>query len=105
MSRSRAPNWWRNCGNVSKPPVCRPRSSGRACAPPGSNTANAATASTAAAAGRQLSISYEPDGSTLFGYALFSQPTTMFDENAGGPVDASFKLGAGDQLVSHHGHR
>lgn len=57
------------------------------------------------AAGRQLSISYEPDGSTLFGYALFSQPTTMFDENAGGPVDASFKLGAGDQLVSHHGHR
>lgn len=48
---------------------------------------------------RTAGISYAPDGSTLFGYALFSQPTTVFDANAGGPVDASYKLGAGDQLV------
>jgi protein involved in polysaccharide export with SLBB domain len=47
----------------------------------------------------RLGISYAPDGSTLFGYGLFAQPTTMFDANAGGPVDASYKLGAGDQLV------
>lgn len=47
----------------------------------------------------RLGTSYAPDGSTLFGYALFSQPTTVFDANAGGPVDASYKLGAGDQLV------
>ncbi len=43
--------------------------------------------------------SYASDGGTLFGYALFAQPTTMFDANAGGPVDASYRLGAGDQLV------
>ncbi len=48
---------------------------------------------------RTTGISYAHDGSTLFGYALFSQPTTVFDANAGGPVDASYKLGAGDQLV------
>ncbi len=47
----------------------------------------------------RLGTSYAPDGTTLFGYALFSQPTTVFDANAGGPVDASYKLGAGDQLV------
>jgi len=53
----------------------------------------------AAAEGRQFNTSYDAEGTTLFGYALFSQPTTMFDANAGGPVDASYKLGAGDQLV------
>ncbi|WP_396201403.1 SLBB domain-containing protein [Gemmatimonas sp.] len=47
----------------------------------------------------RLGTSYASDGTTLFGYALFSQPTTVFDANAGGPVDASYKLGAGDQLV------
>ncbi|WP_373060424.1 polysaccharide biosynthesis/export family protein [Gemmatimonas sp.] len=63
------------------------------------NGATTAAANTAAVDGRQLSTSYDAEGSTLFGYALFSQPTTMFDANAGGPVDASYKLGAGDQLV------
>jgi protein involved in polysaccharide export with SLBB domain len=42
---------------------------------------------------------YPRDGSTLFGLDLFSQPTTLFDANAGGPVDASYRLGPGDQLV------
>ncbi|WP_411280073.1 SLBB domain-containing protein [Gemmatimonas sp.] len=61
--------------------------------------ANAVNSSGTTTDGRQLSTSYAADGSTLFGYALFSQPTTVFDANAGGPVDASYKLGAGDQLV------
>ncbi len=42
---------------------------------------------------------YDRDGSTVFGLDLFSQPTTLFDGNAGGPVDASYRLGPGDQLV------
>ena len=42
---------------------------------------------------------YSPDGSTLFGLDLFSQSTTLFDANTGGPMDASYRLGAGDQLV------
>jgi polysaccharide biosynthesis/export protein len=39
------------------------------------------------------------DGRALFGYELFAQSTTLFDPNAAGPVDASYRLGAGDQLV------
>jgi polysaccharide biosynthesis/export protein len=50
------------------------------------------------AAGKRTA-EYAPDGSTLFGYSLFSQPTTLFDPNLGGPVDASYRLGAGDQVV------
>lgn len=42
---------------------------------------------------------YAPDGSTLFGLDLFAQSTTLFDPNAAGPVDASYRLGPGDQLV------
>src|SRR5690606_13156823 len=42
---------------------------------------------------------YEEDGSTLFGLDLFDQSTTLFDPNAAGPVDASYRLGPGDQMV------
>ncbi len=42
---------------------------------------------------------YQRDGSTLFGLDLFSQSTTLFDPNSAGPVDPSYKLGPGDQLV------
>ena len=66
---------------------------------PVSTTPGATPGTAAAREVRGGGISYAPDGSTLFGYALFSQPTTVFDANAGGPVDASYKLGAGDQLV------
>lgn len=48
---------------------------------------------------RPSAATFAADGSTLFGYTLFAQPTTLFDANAAGPVDASYKLGAGDQLV------
>jgi protein involved in polysaccharide export with SLBB domain len=41
----------------------------------------------------------ESDGSRLFGLELFSGATSQFDANAGGPVDASYRLGPGDQLV------
>lgn len=44
-------------------------------------------------------VAYDRDGRTLFGLDLFSQPTTLFDANSGGPVDASYRLGPGDQLV------
>jgi protein involved in polysaccharide export with SLBB domain len=41
-----------------------------------------------------------PDsGRTIFGLDLFSSPTSQFDPNLAGPVDGSYKLGAGDQLV------
>jgi len=66
----------------------------------GSSGGTAGSARTGADADtRTVGASYAADGTTLFGYALFSQPTTVFDANAGGPVDASYKLGAGDQLV------
>lgn len=45
------------------------------------------------------SVQYDRDGHTLFGLDLFAQATTLFDANAGGPVDASYRLGPGDQLV------
>ena len=41
-----------------------------------------------------------PDsGRQIFGLDLFSSPTSQFDPNVGGPVDASYKLGAGDRIV------
>ena len=42
---------------------------------------------------------YDNSGSTLFGLDLFARATTLFDANAAGPVDASYRLGPGDQLV------
>jgi polysaccharide export outer membrane protein len=38
-------------------------------------------------------------GYTIFGLSMFRQPTSLFDPNLGGPVDASYRLGPGDQLV------
>ncbi|WP_309672625.1 SLBB domain-containing protein [Gemmatimonas sp.] len=66
---------------------------------PGAVAPSPATTERNDADAARLGTRYAPDGTTLFGYALFSQPTTVFDANAGGPVDASYKLGAGDQLV------
>ena len=41
-----------------------------------------------------------PDsGRAIFGLDLFSSPTSQFDPNLAGPVDASYKLGAGDRIV------
>ena len=41
-----------------------------------------------------------PDsGRVIFGLDLFASPTSQFDPNLAGPVDASYKLGPGDQLV------
>src|SRR5262245_38214438 len=41
-----------------------------------------------------------PDsGRTIFGRDLFANSSTQFDANFAGPVDASYKLGPGDQLV------
>ncbi|MFN2602608.1 MAG: SLBB domain-containing protein [Gemmatimonadaceae bacterium] len=38
-------------------------------------------------------------GFTIFGLAMFRQPTTLFDPNLNGPVDANYQLGPGDRLV------
>lgn len=38
-------------------------------------------------------------GYTLFGFNVFQGATSQFDANAAGPVDASYRLGPGDQLV------
>jgi hypothetical protein len=38
-------------------------------------------------------------GRTIYGLSLFRQKTTMFDPAAAGPVDDSYVLGPGDQLV------
>lgn len=58
------------------------------------------TADAAAVASMTASpLDYDHEGRTLFGLDLFSQPTTLFDANAGGPVDASYRLGPGDQIV------
>ena len=41
-----------------------------------------------------------PDsGRAVFGLDLFASRTSQFDPNMAGPVDASYKLGAGDQIV------
>jgi polysaccharide export outer membrane protein len=38
-------------------------------------------------------------GYTIFGLSMFRQPTSLFDPNLSGPVDPSYRLGPGDQLV------
>jgi polysaccharide export outer membrane protein len=38
-------------------------------------------------------------GFVIFGLSTFRQPTTLFDANVSGPVDANYRLGPGDQLV------
>src|SRR5262249_50798086 len=38
-------------------------------------------------------------GQTIFGLSVFEGSTTRFDPNLSGPVDASYRFGAGDQLV------
>ncbi|MGH7618455.1 MAG: SLBB domain-containing protein, partial [Gemmatimonadaceae bacterium] len=38
-------------------------------------------------------------GTTIFGLTVFNSATTQFDPNLAGPVDASYRIGAGDRLV------
>ncbi|MDB4916763.1 MAG: polysaccharide export protein [Gemmatimonadetes bacterium] len=38
-------------------------------------------------------------GFTIFGLSVFDGATTQFDANLAGPVDASYRLGAGDRIV------
>ena len=38
-------------------------------------------------------------GFTIFGLSVFDAATTQFDPNLAGPVDASYRLGAGDRIV------
>jgi hypothetical protein len=38
-------------------------------------------------------------GLTIYGLSMFRQKTSMFDPTAAGPVDESYVLGPGDQLV------
>jgi protein involved in polysaccharide export with SLBB domain len=38
-------------------------------------------------------------GYTIFGEDVFAKPTTQFDPNNSGPVDAGYRLGPGDHLV------
>lgn len=38
-------------------------------------------------------------GTEIFGLDIFSSPTTQFDPNLSGPVDANYRLGPGDELV------
>jgi len=38
-------------------------------------------------------------GFAIFGLDFFRNPTTQFDPNLSGPVDASYKVGPGDRLV------
>ena len=44
-------------------------------------------------------VAHPDSGRTIFGLDLFSSATSQFDPNVAGPVDASYKLGPGDQLV------
>jgi protein involved in polysaccharide export with SLBB domain len=41
----------------------------------------------------------QDSGFTIFGLAMFRQPSTLFDPNLTGPVDANYRLGPGDRLV------
>jgi polysaccharide export outer membrane protein len=41
----------------------------------------------------------EDSGFVIFGLNTFRQPTSQFDPNLSGPVDASYRLGPGDQLA------
>jgi protein involved in polysaccharide export with SLBB domain len=38
-------------------------------------------------------------GATIFGLSVFGGSTTQFDANLTGPVDATYRIGAGDRLV------
>ena len=62
------------------------------------NTGPASSDEIARAAARTPTV-YPADGSTLFGLDIFAQATSLFDPNAAGPVDASYLLGPGDQIV------
>jgi len=64
-----------------------------------STDASTADVSRDATGAGATTVQYDRDGHTLFGLDLFAQATTLFDANAGGPVDASYRLGPGDQLV------
>ena len=57
----------------------------------------AAWRSSASADGRP--VAHPDSGRTIFGLDLFSSGTSQFDPNVAGPVDGSYKLGPGDQLV------
>jgi protein involved in polysaccharide export with SLBB domain len=41
----------------------------------------------------------QDSGFAIFGMAMFRQPSTLFDPNLSGPVDANYRLGPGDRLV------
>src|SRR5688500_606390 len=41
----------------------------------------------------------DTSGRTIYGLSMFRQKTSMFDPSAAGPVDESYVLGPGDQLV------
>jgi polysaccharide biosynthesis/export protein len=43
--------------------------------------------------------SMEVDSLRVFGMEIFQSATSQFDPNAAGPVDPSYRLGPGDQLV------
>ena len=68
---------------------------GRDGTPSESTTSNEASAAPL----RSEGTSYASDGSTIFGMDLFARSTTLFDPNLSGPVDASYRLGPGDQIV------
>jgi len=38
-------------------------------------------------------------GAVIFGLSVFREPTSRFDPNLNGPVDAGYRLGPGDELV------
>ena len=52
---------------------------------------------------RRSARALQPDvpdtGQTIFGLSVFEGSTTRFDPNLAGPVDASYRFGAGDRLV------
>ncbi|HEY8165444.1 MAG TPA: SLBB domain-containing protein [Gemmatimonadaceae bacterium] len=52
-----------------------------------------------ARAARDTARNATDSGYAIFGLSMFRQPTTLFDPNISGPVDASYRLGPGDQLV------
>jgi polysaccharide export outer membrane protein len=41
----------------------------------------------------------DADGFAIFGLDLFRAPTTQFEPNLSGPIDANYRLGPGDKLV------
>ena len=47
----------------------------------------------------RLAVQDPDSGFTIFGQAMFSERTTQFAPNLAGPVDDSYRLGPGDELV------